>query len=203
METAYVGYNDRLIKLKEKEQETVDNTAAAERTAVEAERTAAEASRKKDVAERIEAEKAKFLGDVESFKDIARILESKVGTEIGAADKRRELTALEKEFGRLRMKKTEVLGIDPTGDHNDIKNAFSKDVGKVFENVQKIILEDVKDTPTCPIVHSGGAAAAAPHSTTKTERVKLPHFKGNEKESPYLNRFACNPRDKGNKNRQN
>ena len=186
MQAGYVEYNDRSIQLREKEKESKDTMAATERTAEEAKRAAAEEGRKKDVAERVKTEKAKFLGEAESFKDLARILENKVGTDIGAADKRRELAALEKEFGRLRMKKTEVVGLDPAGDHTEVKNAFSKDVGKVFEDVQRMILEEVKDTPTGPIVHSGGAAAAAPHSTTKTERVKLPHFKGNEKESPYL-----------------
>ena len=158
MEAEYMRYNDRLIELKKKEQEIKDTMAATERTA-------AEASRKKDVAERMEAEKVKFLGDAESFKDLARILEEKVGTEIGADRKRRELgmlqEMLEKEFARLRMWKIELIGLDPAGNHEDFKNAFTKDVGKVFEVVQKRILVEVKGVPISSIVHSGGAAACS------------------------------------------
>ncbi len=83
MEAGYSQSNDRLIDLRNKEQEKKD-------TAVATERTEAEENRKRIAAVKVETEKAKFLEDAESFRGLAKILENKVGTEIGAADKRRE-----------------------------------------------------------------------------------------------------------------
>ena len=137
--------------------------------------------RKAETKLKFENEKAEFMSAVESFQRLNVGFKGSIPI-ASEHDVRAEWSKIQAEFKSLKCKMAETVGIDHNEDSTDIKQKFTDEAEKEFIEVQKVVLERLKDT-------SGGKASSSSSSrgdSVKKEAVKLPMFQGSEKSSPFL-----------------
>ena len=186
-------YAEYLKQEKAVQTKHLEETAAQQKV-VEEERLKTEAREQKAAEDRLKAEeleakfesaKAGFMSRVVTFggvnKDIQGTLEVASDT-----DKRKEWNKMESDFKALQTELHELSALDPSKEIADVKAAFDTEARDLYVNTQKWILDKLKD---CKIT-SGGEKSLTPSatasSTTRRETINLPHFKGDESCSPYL-----------------
>ena len=151
------------------------------RKRVETETKAAESLlREEQLKTKFDSAKAELTSGIDAFKRLNLNLKDSIG-DASDADKRHEWQKIEVEFQSLKNQIIKVAGMDHTQDVTEINNKFVNDAEKIFVDMQKWMLSELRNSPSI----IGGTATVSDRSTRK-ESVRLPSFKGDEKESPFL-----------------
>ena len=118
--------------------------------------------------------KTEFNLALDSFKRFHLSIRDTV-SDASSTDKRREWKKLEDEFQDLRGQLTTLAGIGHQQDTREFQNNFVKDAEEPFLVLQKLFLKELKETPE-PVILTNPSKPS-----TKQEEVKLPTFKGEDK----------------------
>ena len=146
---------------------------------------AEEVQRKEEARRKFESGKAEFDSAVKSFQRMN--IGIKETLDVAAEhDIRAEWSKVEADFKSLKERLIETVGIEKEDENlsQEIKDKFENEAEKVFLDMQKWVLEKLKNTKDT----SGGkdAAGASGSGGTKKELATLPSFEGCEKKFPYL-----------------
>ena len=157
------------------------------REAEEASRQKTESDRKEEKLKTIKEQKqekfdaavAQLQLSIESFHCITSDLSTSLETS-SLSQKKDEWQRLQQSFESLQKHLVAVAGIDPSQDLTVIQNEFKEEVEKPFFAAKKWVMNQMKDD-TAPV------SLSTNDSSTRRELVKLPFFKGDDKENPFLN----------------
>ena len=183
--STYMKTSEELERVQFRQKETEDRDAEQEN------RMRIEATAKEEE-ERLRLEQLKLKFDsataelstsIDAFKRMSLNVKDSLG-EASVSSKQSEWQKIEKEFSTLKNQLSKVAGIDGRQDMSDINKQFIDEAEMSFIELQKWMMLELKDVPVPgkPVESEKKGIV----SSTRSEKVKHPEFKGDEKESPYL-----------------
>ena len=133
-----------------------------------------------EIREKLRCEKAKLETAIDTFGWTNDNIEDSLA-EASDSDKRKEWQRVETEYESLKSQLLSVISMDPAEDSSPTTKKFKDVAEKTYNKVKKWMMSQLKDS-----VEEKTSVSRGSERSFKTEKVSLPKFKGDEKESPYL-----------------
>ena len=180
MDSPYEQYNTVLTRYSTY-LKTSDETERTQSKKREEDDLAAEkAVQRQETNEKFKCEAAKLEAAIDTFGRTNGKIQDSIAV-APVSDKRKEWQKIEADFDSLKSQLLSVNGLDPTEDTSAINKKFEDVAEKTYDEVKRWMMSQLKDA-----IEEKAQPAVVSDRSTKTEKIALPEFKGDEKESPYL-----------------
>ena len=131
---------------------------------------------RQEAKEKFKCEAAKLEAAIDTFRQTNEKTQDSI-IDAPASDKRQEWQKIEGDFDSLKSQLILLSGIDPTEDTSAITKKFEDVAVSTYTTVKQWMMPKLTEKSQQATVIEG---------SSKTEKIALPEFKGDEKESPYL-----------------
>ena len=180
MDNPYEQYNTVLARYSTylKTSEETERTQSKKKE--EDDRASEKEVHRQETKEKFRCEAAKLEVAIDTFGRTNGKIEDSIA-DAPVSDKRKEWQKIEAEFDSLKSLLLSVTELDPTEDTSAISKKFVDVVEKTYFDAKRWMMSQLKDS-----TEASSRPTTINDRTTKTEKIALPEFKGDEKESPYL-----------------